>query len=234
MNKHLTILAVAATLLFGANTLKAQTSEIITPAEAIESAQAIASGILIDNELDYEKRVLVYEVEILDKEGYLNKISINALDGGVETEYREMMRAEKAAILSGAKINHDAAAQAVFAKLPGATVIHSELDTKAGKAVYEISLADPKGLEYEAVVDAISGELIKLRQDENIRNMPTITPAQAVESAKQAVNGQVLYTTLDEDKGKTSYEVMMVNGDRIFEVKVDGTSGKVLKAEIED
>jgi uncharacterized membrane protein YkoI len=52
-----------------------------------------------------------------------------------------------------------------LAKHPGATIEDTELELTAGRYVYEVELRDPKFVEWDMKLDAVSGEVLQDQQE---------------------------------------------------------------------
>ena len=56
----------------------------------------------------------------------------------------------------------------------------------------------------------------------------TVTMSQAIASAEQQAGGKATNAKLENEAGKLLYEVKVAGKDKVTEVKVDATDGKVL------
>ena len=56
----------------------------------------------------------------------------------------------------------------------------------------------------------------------------TVTMSQAVATAEQQAGGKATHARLESETGKLVYEVKVAGKDKVTEVKVDATDGKVL------
>ncbi|MEB0047027.1 MULTISPECIES: PepSY domain-containing protein [unclassified Pseudomonas] len=52
-----------------------------------------------------------------------------------------------------------------LAKHPGAQVNETNLEEQYGKYLYQVELIDPKGIEWDVELDAVSGQVLKNHQD---------------------------------------------------------------------
>ena len=50
-------------------------------------------------------------------------------------------------------------------KHPGSTITDTELEEQYGKYIYQIEMRDPKGLEWDLELDAVTGQVLKDHQD---------------------------------------------------------------------
>ncbi len=203
---------------------------ILTGQEAFEHSKKHISGILLGTELEGGKNAPVYEIKTLDGDT-LRIALIDAETGDLIRLKYEKIASDRAAVLRQVKVSHGEAAAAVNRALAG-KIIESSLHARGGKPVYKIEMADTAGYPYEALVDGITGGLISLKLDEQFVNKPAITLAQAEKAATDAVGGEALYSVLDEDDERLHYEVTLISDAlRLYEVKVDAGSGRILRTE---
>lgn len=66
---------------------------------------------------------------------------------------------------SGAISDFEKLNQAAQAKHPGATIVDTELDNKAGRYVYEVELLDGQGVKWDVELDAKTAEVLKDQKD---------------------------------------------------------------------
>lgn len=55
--------------------------------------------------------------------------------------------------------------QAALGRHPGGTVYDSELELEHGRYLYKVDVKDARGLKWDVELDAVSGEILKDRQD---------------------------------------------------------------------
>ena len=65
-------------------------------------------------------------------------------------------------------------------------------------------------------------------------NKPKITTDTAVQTALQAHPGQLRETKLETDDGPLVYSVMILDGIKQYEVRVDAISGKILSDKLDE
>ena len=56
----------------------------------------------------------------------------------------------------------------------------------------------------------------------------TVTMSQAIATAEQQAGGKATHAKLENETGKLLYEIKVAGKDKVTEVKVDATDGKVL------
>lgn len=66
---------------------------------------------------------------------------------------------------SGAIMDFEKLNAAALAKHPGATLIDTELEDKAGRLVYETELRDTSNVKWDVKLDAKTGEVLENKQD---------------------------------------------------------------------
>ncbi|MCQ6274471.1 PepSY domain-containing protein [Bacillus sp. V3B] len=130
-----------------------------------------------------------------------------------------------------------------------------ELESKRDKVVYEVEVE--KGhIDYDVYVDAHTGELYSVKQDDDFNddnsityekvdlsaangnltqtNEGTISQAEAVKFAEKAVNGKMHEIEKDEDDGFFKYEIELKTDRGEAEVEIDAVTGKILEVEFDD
>jgi uncharacterized membrane protein YkoI len=148
--------------------------------EARRAAEARYPGATVrEVELEVEDGFLFYEVEMGEGEGDAEEreVLVDAGNSSIvvaeEEEDEEKDEAEEddvrgtipMEIGSMARINQDAARQAVMAELPGAEIHEIELVVEDGYLVYEAE-AESDGEEYEVIVDAGDGRVLETESEE--------------------------------------------------------------------
>ena len=61
----------------------------------------------------------------------------------------------------------------------------------------------------------------------------TVTMSQAIATAEQQAGGKATRAKLENETGKLLYEIKVAGKDKVTEVKVDATDGKVLASDAE-
>ncbi|KAF1027033.1 MAG: hypothetical protein GAK37_02514 [Pseudomonas sp.] len=67
---------------------------------------------------------------------------------------------------SGAIMDFEKLNAIALAKHPGATIVDTELDDKAGRLVYETELRDTSNVKWDVKLDAKTGEVLQNQQDQ--------------------------------------------------------------------
>lgn len=68
------------------------------------------------------------------------------------------------------------------------------------------------------------------REDIRLLGEAKITLGQAIDAAEKHQGGKAVEAGLDKDNSQLSYEVDVVKGNQVYDVKVDAISGKVISS----
>ena len=144
----------------------------ITQDEAINAALEKVPGTVGEVELEDEKGTIVYEIELVSTDGTEHEVEVDAQTGEVlkveadddENEEEDSQNQDKLA--KQAKITEDEAINTALEKVPG-TVNEIELEVENGTVVYEIEVLSTDGTEQEVIVDAQTGEVLKVEADDD-------------------------------------------------------------------
>ena len=227
---------IITTVLFTALfSLSAFAAQLIDRDSAANTALKKAEGKVTKLELEEEGGMLVYEIKILDLQGFSHQIDINALTGDMVGYKADKMPTDLAVTLNGAKLSYREAEKIATDNQKNTRAIDTDLWSGKSHPTYRIKLLDKDGIKYSAEIDAVDGAVLLLRQDGAFRVTPSVSAADAEKAALKTINGEIIYTVLDNDGGKLLYEIDMLSKDgRLYEVKVDAVTGAVLKAKIND
>lgn len=174
MKKWMMIPVLAGAVIIGGVTMVANAEQSVsaTPKGLLttDEAKAIAiksvGGKVMKIELDREKSVDVYDVEIQSK-GIEYDLDIDAKTGKVlRTEKDDMDNDDQDdnVIPDGKYISEEAAIEIAMKQAKG-TVTEIGLDNEDGIVVYEIEITDGT-YEYDFDIDATSGKVLKFEQDQ--------------------------------------------------------------------
>jgi uncharacterized membrane protein YkoI len=160
---------------------------------------------------------------------------------------------DQTAVDGVAKITPDEAKAAALTQFPGATINGVELENEDGSLVYNVKLtADGKA--YEVKIDANTGTVLRTEADEpdgdnensqegeqdeaNEQPSPTeasITADQAKAAALAQFPGATIGDVqLEDEDGSLVYSVELRVDGKAQEVKVDATTGTVLRTEADE
>ena len=158
-------------------------------------------------------------------------------------QHREHLGHTKAT-LAAAKVTFAQALETAGKEVPGAQVLEITLGGTAEKPVYDVELLKD-GQELKAAIDAVGGKLLKqekvaldkeeadeLAESKVALGTVKISFPQALEfAAKEVKDGQVLKAELEMEKGGVTYEVVLLQSEKVKKVTLDVVTGKVLKVE---
>lgn len=135
-------------------------------------------------------------------------------------------------------------AVAAAEKALSARAVEAELDTWKGRLVYDVELVRGGAL-HDAVIDAQTGKLLasgKQRWEsmwaswfEKDRFAVTTRPLGATLAALEAeTGGRVEEVSLDDEGGRTVYEVELATAAGVAEIAIDPATGKRLARALDD
>lgn len=130
-------------------------------AEAEDAALAAVSGKVMESSLDDDFGRAVYKVEVLDRDGRLHEVYVDAANGDIlrqETEDQEDS-AEARSVSERVSMDRNAAEDAALKEVPG-DILGTSLEDEDGRAIYEVEILGDDGDLHELYVDAESGQLI--------------------------------------------------------------------------
>ncbi len=185
--------------------------------------------------LSLRELTAVIQKQKLDVSGILDYDADDSLFENVKDEIEDGNEAAKATV-TPAEAKEKALAAAGVKE---ASFIKCELDEDDGRLSYEIEFrAD--GVEYEYVVDAVSGEILEENIDIDRRpETDTERKLSAAEAKKKALahagvnvsEARILKATLDYEDGVPVYEVEFVVGRVEYEYTIHAGTGAVLSFE---
>jgi uncharacterized membrane protein YkoI len=163
---------------------RAQASYLSEAKVSYEKAREIAldktgGGAVEEIELDYERGLLVYEIEIR-RGGVEYEVCVNAVTGDVAgfwpgrtsgqgpPRYEKGVPGTDAAHEKAGKItiiNYEKAAEIAVARIGGGYVKKMELELYARRLVYKVEV-QYEGLEYDVLIDAATGEALGYAADD--------------------------------------------------------------------
>ncbi len=155
--------------------------------------------------------------------------------------------AEKMSSLSN-KISEAAASAQSKISLEQAIVIGNNLikgdlvsvefdqDDSLLRSTYDIKII-ANNIEYEVAIDANTGKMLSAEQDKvdaddmaeyRAMKQAKTSLTQAINNAKQIVNGQVIAAEFDVDYGKSVYKIEIATAKQVHKVVVDSMTGKII------
>lgn len=149
----------------------------LTKQESIDIALEEVSGNVSDVELEKEDGIIIYSVKVTDDDGRRQEIVVDANSGkvlnveaddeesgkedGEENDKEEQKQLEKAATLT-----QDEGIAIALQKVSG-KVKDIALEDENGVIVYAVDIVDDKEQEKEVMVDAKSGQVLKVEAEES-------------------------------------------------------------------
>ncbi len=137
----------------------------ITLAQAVEAALAAVPGKAIEAQLDDDKGVARYEVEIITPQGHSVEVWVNATtgaavqhedDGPAKRKHRQRLEASKITLLQ---------AMAAAQKHTPGTVVDAELGSDWGQEVFAVDVLTAKGQRMEVKVSPADGQVLRSKPD---------------------------------------------------------------------
>ncbi|MDY5306158.1 PepSY domain-containing protein [Fusobacterium gastrosuis] len=115
-------------------------------------------------------------------------------------------------------------------------ILKSELDHNHGRTIYEIEILE-NNIKKEIDIDAVSGQILKIDNDDSPSHSHMQTPVEAkisIDEAKaialkNSSNGTLKSIELDSKRGLPFYEVEILENNIEKEIKIDATNGNIIK-----
>lgn len=118
-------------------------------------------GTIVKLEFKTERRIPIYEFEIVGKDAKTWEIECDAFEGRIVEQEQEVASADDVQFKQKAKISEEVARGIALAVHPG-TVIATEYEIEAnGDASYEFDIRLQDGSEVKLEVDAASGRIVE-------------------------------------------------------------------------
>ena len=166
----------------------------------------------------------------------LAELSINDLNLLAQSKHISSVDVSGSAS-TGSYIGAKKAQQVIDDKLPGCVISEFEMDWENGRMVYE-GEAYLDGVEYEFEVDALTGEIVKWKQDGH--GSGALNPSEEYLTLEEAKNnilaklpeGAVINgIKLDSDDGRAVYEADAYAGSAVYDIEIDAVTGETVKWE---
>ena len=140
-------------------------------------------------------------------------------------------------------------AKAIFLENAGlaeedVTHFELEMDYEHGRMVYDIEIK-ANGVEYDADIDALTGEILKIETEPVHENHNTAPASAALLSAEEARDIALKHAgvtssdirswdcELDEEHGRMVYDVEFQTGNAEYDYEIDAVSGEILQSNAE-
>ncbi|MBS4201097.1 PepSY domain-containing protein [Bacillus sp. FJAT-49732] len=120
-----------------------------------------------------------------------------------------------------------------------------ELKKKANQSYYEVEI-EKKHIDYDVLIDAITGKVQSVHKDENDRedndskdkrylntteNLSTISPIEAISIARKPVNGVVTKVEKNTVEGIQKYKIVMNTSKNQAAIEINAMTGEILKVD---
>lgn len=128
------------------------------------AANKIAQGEITKIELEKEKGMEVYEIDIKSADGNKWEIKCDKASGKIIETEQELTSADHPAFTALKKIDETQARKIALEAHPG-TITEVEYEIENGIAIYEFEIKMEDGSEMEVEVDAATGRIIKAEED---------------------------------------------------------------------
>jgi len=206
---------------------------------SVEQAKTIAlkkipGGKIISIELDTERNRTIYDIDVVLNH-YEYDLKLDAKTGSGISATKEL---RDDYIQASGFIPVKKAKAIALKKIPGSTVHKIELDSEAGRDIYEVELYLNK-YEYDLKLDARTGSGISVTK--KLKGSSTQSNAQtskliSKEAAKTAALNKVpgaSVTKIELDREDGVYELELRKGNVEYEVEVNAYTGKVVYCKID-
>jgi uncharacterized membrane protein YkoI len=128
------------------------------------AAGKLAQGEMTKIELEKEKGMEVYEIEIKSADGNKWEIKCDKASGKIIETEQELTSADHPAFVALKKIDEAQARKIALEAHPG-TISEVEYEIENGIAIYEFEIKMADGTEMEVEVDAAPGKIVKAEKD---------------------------------------------------------------------
>lgn len=227
----LSLVLTALSVINGTANVSAKQINSESAASKAAKKEVGSSATVVEVDMDMEKGVLYYDVELL-KKGKTYTLKYKSKTGEL-TEYGWEVNIKpsswKDKVLSKSSIQKKAQQ-----KVKGAKVLSIHTDYDDGMQEYDVKLQ--KGSKrYELVYTAFSGKLLEYKW-EKVSTKSTSSKYISAEKAKsialkKAPGAKVVKVEYDNDDGMQVYDVSMIKGMYEYDVTIDAKSGKVIDFE---
>lgn len=190
-----------------------------------------SSATVIEVDMDMERGVLFYDVELL-KKNKTYTLKYNSKTGAL-SEYGWEINIKPYSGQSGKLISRSSIQKKALKKVKKAKVLSIHNDYDDGISEYDIKLQ--KGTKrYELVYNAASGKLLEYKWEIVSTKASASNKYISAEKAKsiaqkKAPGATVVKVEYDNDDGMQVYDVSMVEGMYEYDVTIDAKTGQVIE-----
>ncbi|MEK4762141.1 PepSY domain-containing protein [Viridibacillus sp. FSL E2-0187] len=232
MKKMITALAITGSLavsgVVAAAGIQTNSGKILSSEEISKKALSYVKGTVYKVELDKEKGVQVYEIDVRGKSKEY-ELTLDAKTGKLLEKKTETTKVSNT--VNNKNVIGLAKAKEIALKSVKGSVKKAKLDREDG--IYEIEIIRA-GYEYDFDINAYTGKIVK-KEKEKISKKVVTGKVIGLEKAKQIalnnVGGTVQKAKLDKSDGV--YEIEIINGTTEYEFEIHAKTGKILKKESE-
>lgn len=196
----------------------------------------IKGGIIVEMDQEYEKGVLVYEIQMLKgKKEY--ELTYRASDGKLISYGWEMqsyyVRRGRGGIISAEKCR-----RLVKKQISNVKIISTVLKRSHGVDIYKVK-AQKGTKKYELKFHARTGKLLEYEWELTVKKnngggKNYISGEQAKKAAlARTGGGTVVKVKFEMDHGVPVYEVEVIKGELEYEIKIHARTGKILEVDID-
>lgn len=163
-------------------------------------------------------------------------LSTGIISATAHADTADDIRAAQAAKIS-LKQAVDIASNQASGTLMNAEFDDDDDDAQGNGGVYELEFSDGT-TEYEVKVDAVTGEIVELdtdsvdsgdRNDYDVQSRAKISAMSIIDSVDNKDGNRILEIEFDDDGDNnhpTYYEVDVLQGNQIYEIKIDAETGR--------
>ncbi|UNS99031.1 PepSY domain-containing protein [Streptomyces tubbatahanensis] len=139
-------------------------------ARAAQSVLEEVPGSITELELDTDHNTLVWEADVLGKDGKWHEVKIDAAKGDVVTNRVDTHKDDDRSVARAAKLDAAEVGKKAADATKGATVtsvsLEDDADDGAAKGHWEAETVDKQGTEHELVLDGASGKVLDHESDQ--------------------------------------------------------------------
>ena len=144
--------------------------------------------------------------------------------------------------IPASQISYERAMEIAVAQVGGGIVWDIELERRHSVIYYDVEVRSD-GIEYDVHINAVTGEIIRLREDGRYNVGRTsalcltdakITFEQAKTIALERAGGAVKDIELERDRGRLVYEIEGIINRQEYDVRIDAATGEILRFRLDD
>ncbi|WP_113834024.1 PepSY domain-containing protein [Blastococcus sp. TF02-09] len=145
------------------------------PSVSLEDAGAAALQAVPDSTvttIETERGGTIWEVQVVTSDGTEQQVDVDAetgdvVDGPTAETDSDADKAKHRDRVAAAELDYRAAAEIMRTTVPGAQITELDLDSEAGRTVWEADLVEANNTKHEVTIDAASGEVLQNNVDED-------------------------------------------------------------------